>query len=79
MFILNKVDIIEEDLGEVQDTYSNMPRLSWRSARCSWFPPDGQRAALEIDDAQRQQQRAASGEQVENYITNVLDDSAAKT
>lgn len=79
VFILNKVDIIEEDLGEVQGyilkhasaILGDQPELFLVSARRA------QRAALEIDDAQRQQQRAASGlDKLENYITNVLDDSA---
>jgi len=77
IFILNKVDIIEEDLREVRDyilkhasaILGDQPELFMISAK------QAQRAALATDETERRQLRTASGlDELERYITNTLDD-----
>ncbi len=79
ILVLNKTDIIENEVEEVRGfilkhaagILGDVPELFLVSAR------QAQRAAAETDEERRMQLRAASGlDQLENYITNTLDDSA---
>lgn len=79
VFVLNKTDIIENEVEEVRSfilkhaagILGDVPELFLVSAR------QAQRAAAETDEERRTQLRAASGlDKLENYITHTLDDSA---
>ena len=78
VFVLNKIDIIEEDIAEVQQyilkhasaILGDTPEVFLVSARLA------QRALLASDEAERQRLRAASGlDELESYISNTLDDA----
>ncbi len=79
VFVLNKIDIIEDEISEVQAfilkhasiILGDVPELFMVSARLA------QRAASETDQAERQKRRTASGlDELEKYITDTLDDVA---
>ncbi len=79
VFILNKTDILENEVEEVRSfllthtarILGGAPELFMVSAR------QAQRAAAELVEGRRLQLRAASGlDELEKYITRTLDDSA---